>query len=286
MTTTDKALLKSSYFIALQISKTKKPYTIGEDLIKPCILAAATEVLGPEAANKLQAIPISNDSVKRRIMDMAVDVEEQVIEQVKKWKYFAMQLDESTDWSNCANLVRFVRYENEGSIMEEFLCCLKLPGRTTSSEIFHSLNKYVQEQGLDCEKCVGVCTDGAANMVGCHSGVTAKIREVANKDLLITHCVLHRENLSAKKLSPELNDVLSGAVKIVNDIRGRALRSRLFEALCDSIGSQHHHLLFHAEVPWLSRGRILTRLFELGEEAKQFLRERNFPPKELLSDEM
>ena len=54
-TTTNKALLKSSYLIALQISKTKKPYTI-ENLIKPCILAAATEVLGPEAANKLQAI--------------------------------------------------------------------------------------------------------------------------------------------------------------------------------------------------------------------------------------
>ena len=33
MTTTDKALLKSSYLISLQIGKTKKPYTIGEDLI-------------------------------------------------------------------------------------------------------------------------------------------------------------------------------------------------------------------------------------------------------------
>ena len=94
----------------------------------------------------------------------------------------------------CANLVCFVRYENEGSIMEEFLCCLKLPGWTTSSEIFWSLNNYVQEQGLNWGKCVGVCSDGAANMIGCHSRVTAKIR-----DLLITYCVLHRENLSAKK---------------------------------------------------------------------------------------
>ena len=33
MTTTDKALLKSSYLISLQIGKTQKPYTIGEDLI-------------------------------------------------------------------------------------------------------------------------------------------------------------------------------------------------------------------------------------------------------------
>jgi len=75
-----------------------------------------------------------------------------------------------------------------------------------------------------------------------------KIREVANKDLLITHCVLHRESLSAKNLSPELNNVMNGAVKITNVIRGRALHSRLFEALCDSIGTQHKHLLFHAEV--------------------------------------
>ena len=79
LTTTDKALLKSSHLISLQIGKTKKPSTIGEDLIKPCMLAATAEVLGPEAANKLQAIPISNDIVQRRIIDMAVDVEEQLI---------------------------------------------------------------------------------------------------------------------------------------------------------------------------------------------------------------
>ena len=174
MTTTDKALLKSSYLISLQIGKTKKPYTIGDDLIKPCMLAATAEVFGPEAANKLQTIPISNDTVQRRIMDMAVDVEEQLIEQVKKSKYFAVRLDGSTDLSNCA-VVCFVRYVNEGRVMEDFLCSLKLPGRTTSSEIFRSLNNYVQEQGLDWGKCVGVCTDGAANMMGCHSGVTSKI---------------------------------------------------------------------------------------------------------------
>ena len=78
-------------------------------------------------------------------MDTTVDVEKQVIEQAKKSKYFAIQLDKSTDLSNCANLVCFVWYENEGSIMEEFLCCLKLPGWTTSLEIFRSLNNYIQE---------------------------------------------------------------------------------------------------------------------------------------------
>ena len=51
--TTNKALLKSSNLISLHIGKIKKPHKIGEDLINPCMLAATTEVFGPEAANKL-----------------------------------------------------------------------------------------------------------------------------------------------------------------------------------------------------------------------------------------
>ena len=64
--------------------------------------------------------------------------------------------------------------------MEEFFC-LQLPGRTTSSEIFRSFNSYMQEQGLDWGKCLGVCTDSAANMIGCHSGVTAKREKLQTK---------------------------------------------------------------------------------------------------------
>ena len=58
-------------------------------------------------------------------------------------------------------------------------------------------------------------------MIGCHSDVTAKIRAVANNSLLSTHGTIHREHLLAKKLSPKLNDVMKGAVKIVNDIHAQ-----------------------------------------------------------------
>ena len=37
---------------------------------------------------------------------------------------------------------------------------------------------------VDWRKCVVACTDGAASMVGCHSGVSSKIRKVTNKNLL------------------------------------------------------------------------------------------------------
>ena len=50
------------------------------------------------------------------------------------------------------------------------------------------------------------------------------------------------------------------------------------------MNSQHRHLIFRAKVRWLPRGRVLARLFDLREEANQFLTGENFLLKELLSD--
>ena len=41
---------------------------------------------------------------------MAKDIEQQVIEEVKKSLYCAIKLDESTDVSNCAALLCFVKH--------------------------------------------------------------------------------------------------------------------------------------------------------------------------------
>ena len=35
----------------------------------------------------------------------------------------------------------------------------------------------MQDQGLDCGKCVKVCTEGAASIVICYSDATAKIKK-------------------------------------------------------------------------------------------------------------
>ena len=217
-----------------------------------------------------------------------MDIEQQVIEDLKKSPYFAIQLDESTDMSNCAILLCFVRYKGKTDFKEELLCYIDLPERTSGSEIFRLLKTYFSEKDINWANCVGVCTDGAASMTGYRSGVVAKIKEVAHKEMLFTHCIIHREHSrkASKKLSPDLKNVLTNALKIVNAIKSRPLNSRLFQALCESMDSQHDHLLLHAEVRWLSRGRVLSRLFELREETKYFLREMNSPLAELLLDEM
>ena len=50
-----------------------------------------------------------------------------------------------------------------------------------------------------------------------------------------------------------------------------ALNLRLFKVLCEEMASEHTRLLFYTEVCWLSRGKVLTCLFELRDEVKLFL---------------
>ena len=73
---------------------------------------------------------------------MTKDIEQQIIEEVKKSLCYAIQLGESTDVSNFALLLGFVRYKGIIDVMEERLCSINLPGRTTRSEIFRLLNEY------------------------------------------------------------------------------------------------------------------------------------------------
>ena len=62
------------------------------------------------------------------------------------------------------------------------------------------------------------------------------------------------------------------AVKMIRYIRNRVLHLRVFEALCERMGLQHHHLIFYAEMIRFWTGRVLARLFDLR-KANKFLRE-------------
>nr|KAF6269420.1 hypothetical protein mMyoMyo1_011245 [Myotis myotis] len=143
------------------------------------MLQACEEVLGKQAVQKLKAIPISANTVKRRIEDMAEDIENQVIKMVKNLPFYSIQ-PESMDVSNKALLLCFVRDECKGELQEELLCSLNLPGGTTSSEIFEALNSYSLEHGTEWKKCIGICTDGAANVTGHLSGIVAKVKNVGS----------------------------------------------------------------------------------------------------------
>lgn len=276
--------LRASFLAAYRIAKSKKPHTIGEELLLPACIDIVEEMLGKDAAVKIAKVPLSDNTVQRRTEEMSTDIREQTSEKIRNSAAFALQLDESTDVAKSAQLLAYVRYIDSTDIVEDFLFCEELKERTTGADIFDCLNGYITAEGFQWEKCVGLCTDGAAAMTGKKSGLLARVKEVAPL-ATFTHCFLHREALASKKLHPALHDVLQTAVKIVNAIKAGALSSRLFASLCREMGSEHQHLLLHSEVRWLSRGNVLTRLLELREEVSQFLSNVDSPLAVHLSDD-
>lgn len=240
--------LRASFLASFHIARAKKPHTIGEDLILPATKDIVKELLGEEAAKKIDAVQLSDNTVSRRIGDMAEDVSAQLLDQVRASEYFALQLDESTDVANAAELLVYIRFISQEMFVEEILFCKALESRTTGKEIFQVLDEYINSNGLDWSRCVGVCSDGAAAMTGKNSGVTALIKQKA-PNAAFTHCMLHREALVAKRLDDELNQVLQDVIHVVNFIKARPLKHRLFAILC----------------------KEMNRVYELRREVAEFL---------------
>ncbi|CAK1590342.1 unnamed protein product [Parnassius mnemosyne] len=236
---------EASFLLSYKIARAGKPHTIAEDLIKPCMTEIVTCVLGEEAAKKVSAVQCSNNVISDRIHKISDHIQDELISRLKTSEMFAMQLDESTDVVGLSILLVFVRYPFGGSIEEDLFLCTPLETNTTGEEIFKVIDSYMTKHHIDWNKCIDVCSDGAAAMVGKIKGTVTRIKEVAPK-CSSSHCVFHRHALVAKKMQYELKTVLDQAVLI------------------------HQSLLLHTEVRWLSRGRVLLRLFELHDELKIF----------------
>ncbi|GFV92289.1 SCAN domain-containing protein 3 [Trichonephila clavipes] len=77
-------------------------------------------MFGGNFAKELQSIPLSNDTVSRRIDDIAEDVEQQLFGKLRD-KLFSIQLDEATDSNKDAHFIAYVRFWDGMSAVKELL---------------------------------------------------------------------------------------------------------------------------------------------------------------------
>ena len=63
----------------------------------------------------------------------------------------------------------------------------------------------------------------------------------------------------------------SVVIKVVIYVKSSALDTRLFSKLCKDMDADHTALLYQAQVRWLSKENMLSRIFKLREEVKLFL---------------
>ena len=221
--------LKASYNISLLIAKAGKPHTIGEELILSAVKEVIKTVL-QKSEQVIKSIPLSDNSVQRRVDKMAENVKETLSKMLMTTE-FSLQLDESTLPGNESVLLAYVRFIKGRSLCQELFFARFLETDTKGESVYRALEGYFQKKSIPLTIIISCATDGAPSMVGRHRGFLSYLKKAIPK-VLTVHCVIHRQHLVAKNLSQKLHESLSTVITAVNKIKANALNSRLFHQLC------------------------------------------------------
>ena len=152
--------------------------------------------------------------------------------------------------------------------------CESLETTTKAVDVLEKMDHFFQQNNISWNHVRSLCTDGAPSMLGAKSCFTTLVKKRAPHNIS-NHCALHRHALASKTLPEYLKAVLKHVIECVNFIRARALNHRLFKVLCDQMGSEHNVLLYHTDIRWLSKGLVLSRVFELRGKSRLFFENAN-----------
>ncbi|VDK35693.1 unnamed protein product [Gongylonema pulchrum] len=156
-------------------------------------------MLDEKSAKHLSTVPLSNDIL----------VAFGTTNSFCKW----MRTDVACEWiSRLAILLIIVRYPYEHSLEEDFLVCTPLPTNTAGKEIFSKINNFFEINYLSWNDYTVICA--RTTMTGKTVGVVSLIKSKAQNSSS-SHCILHSQALSIKKMPPNLKLVLDEAVEII-----------------------------------------------------------------------
>ncbi|KFM63571.1 SCAN domain-containing protein 3, partial [Stegodyphus mimosarum] len=123
-------------------------------------------------------------------------------------------MDESTLKDSEAVLITYVRYIDTGHFDEEMLFCKRLESTTTSKDIYNKLKNYLDVNNIPMKNITSCAADSALNMMG-KKNDCLKLMKDENPEMVLVHCVIHRENLVANNILPVLNEVLHSVVSML-----------------------------------------------------------------------
>ena len=100
-----------SNFYHFQIFSNLKLHIIAEELVLPAALDLVLTIIGESAAQKLIAVPLSNNTISRRIDKISDDINDHLVAEMRG-NEFSLQLDEATTSTSNkdAYLICYVRF--------------------------------------------------------------------------------------------------------------------------------------------------------------------------------
>ena len=140
----------------------------------------------------------SHDSHDGFITVLSDIIEKDLLFKVKSAKFYALELDESTDVGVCQNLMIYVRAVIDGRVESHFLTLKRLNHGATAEEIYNAVLEVLEKKDLNLNSLIGIGTDGASVMCGKKSGLVTRLKE-ANPFIQNQHCAAHRLALASSQ---------------------------------------------------------------------------------------
>eukprot|EP00967_Tisochrysis_lutea_P067289 scaffold87859_cov18-Tisochrysis_lutea.AAC.1 len=109
---------------------------------------------------------------------------------------FALLCDGGTDISTQNHMMVYLRFLDVSTyaFVTVFLCCVGVKGNDADHH-YSVLLGILESLGINKDKLVAICTDGASNYMGVHTGVQQQLREKLCPYIVGVHCSAHRTAL-------------------------------------------------------------------------------------------
>ncbi|XP_067126929.1 general transcription factor II-I repeat domain-containing protein 2B-like [Centruroides vittatus] len=229
-------------------------------------------MLDPRNVDKYEQLPLSRRTVTDRQHELAQNVTEQLHTIIQNEDvYFSIALDESTDKTDSAQVLYFIRaITKDFQCYEELLALGTLTGRTRGADIFKNFKEVCNKLQLKFSNLVSVCTDGAPSMRGKKRRIRCFVKKGKLKLEKIDIISLH----FASAKSTILQDTVDRTIAIVNYIRVNAMRHREFRQML-SLDEETYSvdLPYYCKVRWLSTSQVLIKVLSLRRQILNFYQE-------------
>ena len=117
--------------------------------MKECIIIAFNEYC-PDKVNLVKETCLSHQTIGRRVDDLGDSIEGTLKDKLSACVLYSLALDESTDQSDTAQLVIFIRGIDENfNIIEEMFDLCHIEGTTTGKDIYEFVNLSLHKFTID-----------------------------------------------------------------------------------------------------------------------------------------
>ncbi len=135
-------------------------------------------------------------------------VRDEIIDEIKKAKYFSIMFDCTPDSSRTEQMSQIIRYvDKNNNIQERFIDFIDTTEKTGEGLARVILEK-LEDDGLNIENCRGQAYDNGANMAGINKGVQNRITSVQKTAKFIS-CAAHSLNLSGVHAASVSTDMVN-----------------------------------------------------------------------------